>query len=92
MTPARTSTAVNVERSAQKWQASPESEFVAKNGRGVARHVGRTRCSRRRIYPDPDLKHAHTVQWLFKLCRENGFVYPGHYTGNNCIYDTHMST
>jgi methionyl-tRNA synthetase len=27
------------------------------------------------------------VQWLFKLCRENGFVYPGHYTGQYCIYD-----
>jgi methionyl-tRNA synthetase len=34
-----------------------------------------------------DLKHAHTVQWLFKLCRENGFIYPGHYTGQYCIYD-----
>ena len=34
-----------------------------------------------------DLKHAHTVQWLFKLCRENGYVYPGHYTGQYCIYD-----
>src|SRR6266581_3349882 len=34
-----------------------------------------------------DLKHAHTVQWLFKLCRENGFVYPGHYTGQYCIHD-----
>ena len=34
-----------------------------------------------------DLKHAHTVQWLFKQCRDNGFVYPGHYTGQYCIYD-----
>jgi methionyl-tRNA synthetase len=33
------------------------------------------------------LKHAHTVQWLFKLFRENGYVYPGHYTGQYCIYD-----
>src|SRR6266436_4160442 len=31
--------------------------------------------------------HARTVQWLFKLFRENGFVYPGHYTGQYCIYD-----
>src|SRR6266571_887967 len=29
----------------------------------------------------------HTVQWLFRHCRENGFVYPGHYTGQYCIYD-----
>ena len=34
-----------------------------------------------------DLKHAHTVQWLFKLCKENGYIYPGHYTGQYCIYD-----
>src|SRR5258707_1971384 len=34
-----------------------------------------------------DLKHAHTVHWLFRHCRENGFVYPGHYTGQYCIYD-----
>ena len=27
------------------------------------------------------------MQWLFKLCRENGYVYPGHYTGQYCIYD-----
>jgi methionyl-tRNA synthetase len=27
------------------------------------------------------------VQWLFKQCRDNGFVYPGHYTGQYCIYD-----
>jgi methionyl-tRNA synthetase len=27
------------------------------------------------------------VQWLFKRCRENGFVYPGHYTGQYCIHD-----
>jgi len=28
-----------------------------------------------------EVRHARTVQWLFKLCRENGYVYPGHYTG-----------
>jgi methionyl-tRNA synthetase len=27
------------------------------------------------------------VQWLFKLCKENGYVYKGHYTGQYCIYD-----
>ncbi len=34
-----------------------------------------------------DLRHVRTVQWLFKLCRENGYVYKGHYTGQYCIYD-----
>jgi len=27
------------------------------------------------------------VQWLFRLCRENGYVYKGNYTGQYCIYD-----
>ncbi len=34
-----------------------------------------------------DLSHVRTVQWLFKLCKENGYVYKGHYTGQYCIYD-----
>jgi methionyl-tRNA synthetase len=34
-----------------------------------------------------DVTHARTVQWLFRLCRENGYVYKGHYTGQYCIYD-----
>jgi methionyl-tRNA synthetase len=34
-----------------------------------------------------DIRHVRTVQWLFKLCKENGFVYKGHYTGQYCIYD-----
>jgi methionyl-tRNA synthetase len=34
-----------------------------------------------------DLRHVRTVQWLFRLCKENGYVYKGHYTGQYCIYD-----
>src|SRR6266852_4365180 len=34
-----------------------------------------------------DVQHHGTVQWLFKRCRENGYVYPGHYTGQYCIFD-----
>src|SRR5437773_764477 len=34
-----------------------------------------------------DLQHVRTVQWLFRRCRENGYVYKGHYTGQYCIYD-----
>jgi len=30
---------------------------------------------------------VRAVQWLFKLCKENGYVYKGHYTGQYCIYD-----
>jgi methionyl-tRNA synthetase len=77
---------VNVERSAKKSGVS-ESEFVARMA-----VVWRATWDQLGIQSDEfvrttDLQHAHTVQWLFKLCRENGHVYPGHYTGQYCIYD-----
>jgi methionyl-tRNA synthetase len=77
---------VNVERSARK-AGVPESEFVAKMAaewRALWDELG---VQGDEFIRTTDLKHAHTVQWLFKLCRENGFVYPGHYTGQYCIYD-----
>src|SRR5256885_3321418 len=77
---------VNVERSAKK-AGVPESEFVAKMAaewRALWDELG---VRSEEFIRTTDLKHAHTVQWLFKQCRENGFVYPGHYTGQYCIYD-----
>ena len=77
---------VNVERSAKK-AGVPESEFVAKMAaewRALWDELG---VQGDEFIRTTDLKHAHTVQWLFKQCRENGFVYPGHYTGQYCIYD-----
>src|SRR5260370_40109962 len=77
---------VNVERSAKK-AGVPESEFVAKMAaewRALWDEIG---VQGDEFIRTTDLKHAHTVQWLFKLCLENGFVYPGHYTGQYCIYD-----
>jgi methionyl-tRNA synthetase len=77
---------VNVERSAKK-AGVPESEFVAKMAaewRALWDELG---VQGDEFIRTTDLKHAHTVQWLFKLFRENGFVYPGHYTGQYCIYD-----
>jgi len=77
---------VNVERAAQK-AGVPESEFVARMAtewRALWDELGLT--------PDEfvrttDLRHVRTVQWLFRLCRENGYVYKGQYTGQYCIYD-----
>jgi methionyl-tRNA synthetase len=77
---------VNVERSA-KTAGVPESEFVAKMAaewRALWDELG---VQGDEFIRTTDLKHAHTVQWLFKQCRDNGFVYPGHYTGQYCIYD-----
>ena len=77
---------VNVERSAKK-AGVPESEFVAKMAAQWKVLWDELGVQGDEFIRTTDLKHAHTVQWLFKLCRENGFVYPGHYTGQYCIYD-----
>src|SRR6267143_1436652 len=69
---------VNVERSAKK-AGVPESEFVAKMAaewRALWDELG---VQGDEFIRTTDLKHAHTVQWLFKQCRDNGFVYPAHF-------------
>jgi methionyl-tRNA synthetase len=77
---------VNVERAAKK-AGIPESEFVANMAeawRALWEELG---IAADEFVRTTDLKHVRTVQWLFKLCRENGYVYKGHYTGQYCIYD-----
>jgi methionyl-tRNA synthetase len=77
---------VNVERAAKK-AGVPESEFVAKMAdewRALWDELGLTADE---FVRTTDLPHVRTVQWLFRLCRENGYVYKGHYTGQYCIYD-----
>ena len=32
-----------------------------------------------------DPRHHETVRWLFERCRDNGFIYKGHYTGQYCF-------
>ena len=34
-----------------------------------------------------DERHHSTVQWMFKRCRENGFIEKGSYTGQYCVHD-----
>jgi methionyl-tRNA synthetase len=77
---------VNVERSA-KSAGIPESEFVAKMAAQWKALWDELGVQGDEFIRTTDLKHAHTVQWLFKLCRESGFVYSGYYTGQYCIYD-----
>jgi methionyl-tRNA synthetase len=77
---------VNVERAAKK-AGIPESEFVARMAdawRALWDELGLTADE---FVRTTDLTHVRTVQWLFRLCRENGYVYKGHYTGQYCIYD-----
>ena len=77
---------VNVERSAKK-AGIPESEFVANMAAKWKALWDELGIQADEFIRTTDLKHAHTVQWLFRQCRENGYVYPGHYTGQYCIYD-----
>ena len=77
---------VNVERAAQK-AGIAESEFVARMAdawRALWDELGLTADE---FVRTTDLRHVRTVQWLFRLCKENGYVYKGHYTGLYCIYD-----
>ena len=77
---------VNVERAAKK-AGIAESEFVARMAiewRNLWNELG---LNADEFVRTTDLKHVRTVQWLFKLCKENGYVYKGHYTGQYCIYD-----
>jgi methionyl-tRNA synthetase len=77
---------VNVERAAKKADI-PESEFVARMAdawRSLWDELGLTADE---FVRTTDLTHVRTVQWLFRLCKENGYVYKGHYTGQYCIYD-----
>ena len=77
---------VNVERAAKKAAVS-ETAFVAKMAaewRALWDELG---LAADEFVRTTDLHHVRTVQWLFRLCRENGYVYKGHYTGQYCIYD-----
>jgi len=77
---------VNVERAAKKAEI-PESEFVARMAdawRSLWEELG---IASDEFVRTTDLSHVRTVQWLFRRCRENGYVYKGHYTGQYCIYD-----
>src|SRR6516164_7235840 len=76
----------NVERAAKKAGIS-ETAFVAEMAaewRALWDELGLTADE---FVRTTDLHHVRTVQWLFRLCRENGYVYKGHYTGQYCIYD-----
>jgi methionyl-tRNA synthetase len=77
---------VNVERSAKK-AGMPESEFVAKMAAEWKAIWDEFGIQGDEFIRTTELRHARTVQWLFKLCRENGYIYPGHYTGQYCIFD-----
>jgi methionyl-tRNA synthetase len=77
---------VNVERAAKR-AGIAESEFVARMAEEWKKLWDELGLTADEFVRTTDLKHVRTVQWLFKLCKENDYVYKGHYTGQYCIYD-----
>ena len=77
---------VNVERAAKN-AGLAESEFVAKMAEAWRALWDELGIPADEFVRTTDLKHVRTVQWLFRQCRENGYVYKGHYTGLYCVYD-----
>jgi methionyl-tRNA synthetase len=77
---------VNVERAAKKAGMS-ESAFVAQMAAEWRTLWDELDLTADEFVRTTDLRHVRTVQWLFRLCRENGYVYKGNYTGQYCIYD-----
>ena len=77
---------VNVERSAQKAGKSPQeySTEIAVQWQRLWDDLG---IPGDEFIRTTDEKHHRTVQWLFKRCRENGFIEKGHYTGQYCVHD-----
>ena len=77
---------VNVERSAKKAGMSPQefSTAIAAQWKQLWNELG---IPGEEFIRTTDERHHRTVQWLFKRCRDNGFIEKGHYTGQYCIYD-----
>jgi len=77
---------VNVERSAQKAGKTPLdfSTEIAAQWKQLWDDLG---IPGDEFIRTTDPKHHRTVQWLFKRCRDNGFIEKGHYTGQYCVHD-----
>jgi methionyl-tRNA synthetase len=77
---------VNVERSAKKAGKTPQeySTAIAAQWRKLWDELG---IPGDEFIRTTDERHHRTVQWLFKRCRDNGFIEKGHYTGQYCVHD-----
>ncbi len=77
---------VNVERSAQRTGKSP-LEFSTAMAEEFKMHWNELDIQGDDFVRTSDPRHHKTVQWMFQLCRDNGFVYKGSYTGQYCVFD-----
>jgi methionyl-tRNA synthetase len=77
---------VNVERAAAK-SGKSEREYVNEIAGIFQRTWDDFGIQGDEFIRTTDPLHARTVQWLFRQCRENGYVYKGNYVGQYCIFD-----
>jgi methionyl-tRNA synthetase len=77
---------VNVERSAKKEGKTPEefSTAIVAQWKQLWDELG---IAGDEFIRTTDENHHRTVQWLFRRCRENGYIEKGHYTGQYCVHD-----
>ncbi|HWQ53772.1 MAG TPA: methionine--tRNA ligase [Bryobacteraceae bacterium] len=75
-----------VERAARQTGLSPEeyTRRIAAEFSGQWKEFG-LKVDRTIRTTDP--RHHRTVQRLFELCKKNGYIYKGSYTGQYCTYD-----
>jgi len=77
---------INVERSAERAGKSP-LEFADAVAAEFQRQWQMLGLGIDHFQRTSSPQHARVVNRLFQLCRENGFVYKGSYTGQYCIFD-----
>ena len=77
---------VNVERSAKKAGKTPQ-EFSTAIAAQWKKLWDDLDIAGEEFIRTTDERHHRTVQWLFKRCRDNGFIEKGHYTGQYCVHD-----
>jgi methionyl-tRNA synthetase len=82
---------VNVERAAKNMGKSPK-DFVDTIAEEFRTHWDKLGIQADHFVRTSSEEHQKTVQWMFERCRENGFVYKGHYTGAYCVSDNLFAT
>lgn len=75
-----------VERAARQAGLPPE-EYTTRIANEFARQWKEFGLQVDRTIRTTDPRHHRTVQRLFELCKQNGYIYKGSYTGQYCTYD-----
>jgi len=77
---------VNVERAAERAGKAPK-EFCDAIAREFEKEWQRLGLEIDYFQRTTSPQHGRVVQRLFDLCRQNGYIYKGSYTGQYCIFD-----